>query len=219
MVDHMIKVWDASTRLFHWALVASVFICWLSMEYRWLDVHKWSGIFVLFLLIFRVIWGFLGSKTARFSDFFVWPWQAFFYLRESLANKNNTYHAGHNPAGGWMVIILILLLSGQVITGLLANDDVGFNGPFADSVTKDISDIATKIHAVLFKSLLIMVWLHIVAVYFYVLVKWQNLFMAMITGNKPLAQVGNFDNLFIATSKRALAVMLISLIVTIYLIL
>lgn len=213
-----IKVWDKPTRFFHWSLVLGIFTCWLSIENRWLLVHQISGLTILGLLIYRVIWGFVGARTARFSDFITWPWLALKYLKNSL-QKHNDYHTGHNPAGGWMVIALLSIIALQVITGLLGNDDIGFSGPLADLVTKEVSDSATQIHVFIFDLLLAFIWLHLVAVFFYVLVKNQNLIKAMLTGKKPFAQAGKTTHLFFVSKLRVILVLAIAITIptTLYL--
>lgn len=207
-----VKIWDLPTRLFHWALVLAIFICWYSMEVRQLSLHKYSGLFVLFLLVFRFLWGLVGSETARFKHFITTPWAALNYLKKSFSNNSNT-HAGHNPAGGWMVMLMLFVIFLQVLMGMFANDDIGFNGPFADLVLKEQSDLATKIHVWLFNVILALIWLHLVAVFFYVLVKMQNIVKAMLTGSKPLSQAGGCESFYFASLKRVLAVYSISLFV------
>ncbi len=205
-----IKIWDIPTRLFHWLLVLAIFSCWLTMEMRWLDAHLYSGLFVLLLLTYRLIWGVIGARTARFSDFVKWPWRAVRYLIKSF-NKHDDYHAGHNPAGGWMVILFLVIILSQVITGLFANDDVGFSGPLADLVIKESSDTATHWHGLIFNILLGLIWIHLVIVFFYVLVKQQNLVKAMISGKKPVFQAGDIGKLFFVSNLRALATLLFAI--------
>ena len=210
-----VKIWDISTRLFHWLLVISIFLCWFSMENRWLTVHKMTGYFILFLIGYRLIWGFLGSKTARFSDFITWPWHAIRYLIKSF-NQHDDYHNGHNPAGGWMVVTFLMVIVLQIMSGLFANDDVGFSGPLADWVLKETSDLSTQLHIVLFDFLLIFIWLHLVVVFFYVMVKKQNLVKAMVTGKKPKAQTADVTNLFFVSPFRMIITSLIAAIVPLY---
>lgn len=201
MTNTKVKVWDISTRLFHWLLVVSIFLCWFTMENRWLMAHQITGYFILLLFVYRLIWGVIGARTARFTDFIKWPWHAVKYLIASF-NKHDDYHAGHNPAGGWMVVFFLLCIFTQIFTGLFANDDVGFSGPLADWVVKDWSDFATQIHALLFDFLLILIWLHLVVVFFYVIVKKQNLVKAMVTGKKPCSQAGEISQLFFVSHFR-----------------
>ncbi|MCU4676564.1 cytochrome b/b6 domain-containing protein [Catenovulum sp. 2E275] len=207
-----VKVWDISTRAFHWLLVIAIFSCWLTMEMRWLDAHLYSGLFIAFLIIYRLIWGIIGAKTARFSDFVKWPWHAVRYLLKSF-NRHDDYHAGHNPAGGWMVIIFLLVILSQVISGLFANDDIGFSGPLADWVVKQSSDFATFLHGWIFNALLGLIWLHLVIVFFYVLVKKQNLVKAMLTGKKPAQQAPGAEQLFFVSSFRIVLAFILALIV------
>jgi cytochrome b len=127
--------------------------------------------------------GVCGSTTAQFSHFVVSPRTAFRYLRQSI-RLEAPHHAGHNPAGGWMVLALIGVLLLQAVSGMLSNNDLGFNGPLSDYISKALSDDMTILHASIFNGILLLIWLHIVAVYFYVLVKNSNLVSAMITGKK-----------------------------------
>ena len=199
-----IKVWDIATRAFHWALVLGVFVCWLSAEYRWMVVHQVSGVSVLGLLLFRLIWGFVGASTARFASFVKSPQAAARYAFASMVKLKDIAHAGHNPAGGLMVLGFLAILLAQTFTGLIANNDLGFAGPLADLVSKGISDDASRLHGLLFDLLLVMIWLHLLAVGFYVLVKGHNLLLAMWNGRKTRAEAGEPGALHFA-SRRTLA--------------
>ncbi|AWB65142.1 hypothetical protein C2869_01200 [Saccharobesus litoralis] len=179
-----IKVWDGATRLFHWLLVVCILGAWITIENRWILAHEIFGFTLLGLIVFRLIWGFVGSTTARFSHFMTRPTTAIQYLSASLNNQSQHY-TGHNPSGGWMVIGLLGILLFQVVTGLYANNDLGFSGALADNVSKAFSDQLTQWHAINFNLILAAIWLHLVAVFFYVLVKKDNLIKAMLTGRKP----------------------------------
>ena len=181
-------LWDLPIRLFHWSLALSILASWITINVGWLTGHLISGITVLVLIAFRIVWGFVGSTTARFISFVTWPWIAARYLLRSLGDEHQ-YHGGHNPAGGYMVIALLLILITQVTTGLFSNNDLGFAGPLADTVSKDDSDSATIVHAIIFDFILLMVWLHVLAVFYYALVKRDSILNAMITGRKPLSQL------------------------------
>lgn len=217
-----IKVWDILTRVFHWALVVSFFLAWLTMNLGWLTAHKITGYFILFLLLYRILWGLVGSSTARFTQCIKGPREVGRYLRRAL-NMHDDYHPGHpghpghNPAGAWMVLVFLLVLLAQVLTGLFANNDLGFAGPLADSVLKETSDFLTRLHGLLFNVLLVLTWLHLVAVLFYVFVKGQNLVLAMITGKKPQEQAGDTGSLFFASSQRALLTLVLALVLPLYL--
>jgi cytochrome b len=178
-----VRVWDAPTRLFHWTIVALLACSWYSADNGLMRVHLWSGSLLLTLLLFRIAWGFLGSTTARFSNFLHLPPRVFGYFKALMSNKQLPY-AGHNPAGGLMVTALITLLFAQVATGLLSNDGIRFNAPLARWVSADMSDWLTELHGILFNVILLLVWMHLVAVFFYLFVKKENLIKPMITGYK-----------------------------------
>jgi cytochrome b len=179
------RIWDLPTRLFHWVLVILIFAAWLSAWRDWMQVHVVCGLSVLTLLLFRLIWGFVGSDTARFSHFLKSPFAALQHLRH-LARREPDTETGHNAAGGWMVVVLLLLLCVQVGTGLCSNDDIFVEGPLAEFVGKDRSDWLTHIHHVNFTLIEIAIALHVLAIVAYRLIKGHNLLLPMITGKKRL---------------------------------
>ncbi len=180
-----VHVWDLPTRLFHWAIVLLVGFSWLSQELDWMDWHKLSGYAVLALLLFRLAWGFVGSDTARFGQFLANPRAALRHLSH-LARREPDHEVGHNAAGGWMVLLLLLLLGVQVGTGLFANDDVLTEGPLAETVDKSTSDWLSHIHVVNFRLIEVAVAAHILAVLTYALLKRHDLVRPMLTGRKQL---------------------------------
>ena len=182
-VPTRVAVWDVPVRIFHWTIVALITTSWVAADQGFMRVHLWSGSALLALLLFRLAWGIFGSTTARFSDFIHSPRATFLYLR-ALAGAEKLRYAGHNPAGGWMVVALIATLSAQVATGLFANDGLKFMGPLALQVTADTSDRLTTLHGWLFNILLLLIYLHVVAVFFYLFVKRENLIAPMLTGKK-----------------------------------
>jgi cytochrome b len=179
-----VRVWDAPVRVFHWSIVALVVLSWVSAENGYMRLHLWSGLSLLTLLLFRIAWGFVGSTTARFSDFIRRPGQALAYLR-AMRRGERPVHAGHNPAGGWMVMALLAVLLLQAGTGLFANDGVRFNGPLAARISSGLSDRLTSLHGMIFNVILLLVWMHVVAVLFYRFVQGEDLIAAMISGRKP----------------------------------
>lgn len=182
-----LKIWDLPTRLFHWSLLLLVVACWWTAgEDGDIDWHMRCGYAVLVLLLFRLVWGVLGSTTARFASFVASPRRVLEYLIN--ARKNDLPHIGHNPAGGWMVIVLLLILLGITASGLFANDDIMSEGPLAHHVSEGLSDLATAWHEKGFYTLLVLVALHVGAIAFYLLVKKDNLVRPMLTGDKPLPQ-------------------------------
>jgi cytochrome b len=179
------RIWDMPTRLFHWVLVVLIFAAWLSAWRDWMQVHVVCGLTVLTLLVYRLIWGFVGSDTARFSHFLKSPMAALRHLLH-LLRREPDHEVGHNAAGGWMVIVLLVLLCIQVGTGLCSNDDILVEGPLAEFVGKDRSDWLTHIHHVNFTLIEIAISLHVLAIITYRVLKGQNLLLPMITGKKRL---------------------------------
>lgn len=182
------RIWDVPTRAFHWAIVLLVTTSWVAADNGFMQLHLWSGLSVLTLVIFRVIWGIVGSTTARFSNFLAGPGAVMGYLSALLSGRK-PLHAGHNPAGGWMVVALMAMLVAQAATGLFANDGVHFNGPLATLVSAETSDRLTEIHGTMFDVLLLLIWVHLVAVLFYLCVKGENLVGPMLTGKKLVTHV------------------------------
>lgn len=179
-----VRVWDLPVRLFHWCIVVLIVVSWISVENGYIRVHLWSGLTLLTLLLFRIAWGFVGSTTARFSQFARAPRHAVAYLR-AISRGEHPQHAGHNPAGGWMVLLLLAVLLLQALTGLFANDGVRFNAPLSALVSSALSDRVTRLHSLLFNLILLLAWMHIVAVLYYRFVRGENLVVAMFTGKRP----------------------------------
>lgn len=187
-----VRVWDLPVRLFHWALVVLMVTSYFSGRAGgdWMQLHFYSGYTILTLLLFRICWGFVGSTTARFSDFVKGPGAAFGHLRE-LLGRDRPREAGHNPMGGAMVVILLIAVLLQVVAGLFAADtDTGMvSGPLANLIADRWIDKATSFHHYWVNALLILVGLHVGAVIVYLVLKRQNLTRAMVTGHKPVDDV------------------------------
>jgi cytochrome b len=179
------RIWDLPTRLFHWVLVVLIFAAWVSAWRDWMQVHVVCGLTVLSLLLYRLIWGIVGSDTARFSHFLKSPLAALRHLMRLLRREPDT-EIGHNAAGGWMVVVLLALLCVQVGTGLCSNDDILIEGPLARYVGKARSDWLTHIHHVNFTLIEIAIALHVLAIVAYRVLKGHNLLLPMITGKKRL---------------------------------
>ncbi len=182
-----VPIWDLPVRLFHWSLVVLLVISWATAEIggNAMTYHLWSGYTILTLILFRLLWGFWGSTHARFNDFVRGPRAAIRYARALLQGETPLY-PGHNPLGGWMVILLLLVLSIQAGTGLFANDDIAVEGPLYPWVSKAGSDFLTRIHKLNFNILLILIGLHVLAALFYLFAKGENLIVPMLTGRKWL---------------------------------
>lgn len=182
-----VNVWDLPTRLFHWTLVGLMILQWWSAENSdTMDWHLRGGYVVLTLVLFRLIWGFMGSDTARFSDFLRGPGAALAYVK-ALVRGETPLYLGHNPMGGWSIVALLTLLLIQTGTGLFANDDILIEGPLYDWVSKSASDWLTTVHKLNFNLLLLVIAVHISAVLFYLLVKRENLIHPMLSGRKHLS--------------------------------
>ena len=170
-------VWDLPTRLFHWLLVALIALSWWSAENDRMDLHLWSGIAVLTLLLFRLLWGLVGSSTARFASFVRGPGQVLGYLRGEWRG------IGHNPLGALSVVALLGLTLVQVGLGLFSTDEDGlYPGFLAHWVSLDASEAAAELHDDLFDVLLVFIGLHVAAILFYLLVQRKDLVSPMITG-------------------------------------
>ena len=142
-----IAVWDVPTRLFHWLLVGLIGLSWWSGKQHHYDIHLWSGIAVLTLLLFRLLWGVFGSSTARFSNFVRGPAAIGDYLRGSWRG------IGHTPLGALSVVALLGLLALQVGLGLFASDEDGlFLGPLSGLISSDASEEVTDLHEDVFSA-------------------------------------------------------------------
>lgn len=129
MNKKIIIVWDPVIRIGHWVLVLAFFTAYFTAE-EWMTIHTWAGYIVVAVIFIRVIWGFFGSKHARFVDFMYQPTQILTYLKNLLARKSQHY-IGHNPAGGVMVIALLLSLAATTFTGMKLYAVEENAGPFA----------------------------------------------------------------------------------------
>jgi len=183
--DLKILVWDAPTRLFHWlaaALVAAAYVTW---RLNWMDWHAKAGYALLTLVIFRILWGIFGSETTRFTTFIASPRAAARYLAHTLHREPDRL-AGHNPAGGWMVLFLLLLQFGVTLTGVYVNNDVADEGPFTELIPAPVANAITALHWIFWDALLAAVALHLLAIFLYKVIKGQNLLLPMVTGWKIL---------------------------------
>ncbi|MFC3713356.1 cytochrome b/b6 domain-containing protein [Sphingoaurantiacus capsulatus] len=174
-----VRLWDIPTRIVHWSLAVLVPFAWWSAEQHDMERHRAAGYVILGLLIFRLIWGFIGSSTARFSGFVRGPAKVLSYAR----GKGDDAAPGHNPLGGWSVIAMILLLLTQVGLGLFASDTDGLeSGPLSYMVSFETATTLADRHETMFNVLAAIIALHIAAVLFYLFVRRDNLITPMIGG-------------------------------------
>jgi len=183
-----VKLWDAAIRIVHWSFVLLLAGLWWTYHNGDMWLHKLLGYTLLGLLLFRIYWGFLGSSTARFSQFVRGPAAVAAYVR-ALFSRTAEPIVGHNPLGGWSVIALLAALVIEVSLGLFTQDIDGLEaGPLAYLVSYDTADWAREWHARIFYALLALVAVHVVAILFYLLVKRDNLVAPMVTGRRRLPE-------------------------------
>jgi cytochrome b len=179
------RVWDLPTRVFHWLLVLLIPASYVSVKLNKMDIHMALGHTMLALLLFRWTWGAIGSDTARFARFLRSPANALRHLFRIGVREPDT-QVGHNPAGGWMVLVMLALLSVQVGSGLCANDGGGAEGPLAKYVGDAWSDRLSLVHAISFKLILAAIGIHVLAILAYAVFKRQDLIRPMVSGKKRL---------------------------------
>ena len=181
MTAQRVRIWDLPTRLFHWSLAVLVVFSIVTAHVggAWIDWHFRSGYAVLALIAFRIAWGFVGGRHARFASFLRGPSAIAAALRGEPAP-----HAGHNPLGGLSVIAMLALVGAQAVGGLFANDDIASEGPLVRLVSKATSDSITTLHRINEKLIIALVVLHVAAIFFYLWRKRTNLVRPMITGDK-----------------------------------
>ena len=180
------KVWDLPVRVMHWGLVLAVGGAWLTRELEgdWFAWHVRCGYAVLLLAATRIVWGFVGTRHARFADFVRGPRAVLRYLRGG-AGEDGQRIAGHNPLGALMVLALLLMLLTQATLGLFANDKIMSTGPLFGYVSAETSDRLTSLHKQLFDVIVVAVAVHVAAALFYLWMRRENLILPMITGRKP----------------------------------
>ena len=179
-----IRVWDAPTRLFHWLLVGLIAAAWWTAEEGLLTWHYRIGFTILILLVFRLIWGLIGSSTARFSGFVRGPRAIAAYLR-----GERPHEAGHNPLGALSVLALLGLTAAVTGLGLFAGDEDGIEpGPLAYRISVEASDVAHELHELGFNLLLVLIALHVAAIAYYGLFKRDNLLGPMLSGSREMPE-------------------------------
>lgn len=177
MAAPIVRVWDLPVRLFHWAIVLLIPALWWTAENDRLDLHILLGEVMLGLILFRLLWGVLGSSTARFASFVKGPAAVLRYLR------GGGRAVGHSPLGGWSVVAMLLALSVQIGLGLFAiEEDALYEGPLSHLVSYETARVLADRHEMMFNVLLALIALHVLAVLYHLLVKRDNLVTPMVTG-------------------------------------
>ncbi|MCB4363160.1 cytochrome b/b6 domain-containing protein [Hydrogenophaga taeniospiralis] len=184
---HTVRVWDLPTRLFHWVLAVCVVAQLITANVggNWMNWHLRVGYAVLTLLLFRLVWGFVGGHWSRFSSFAYAPRVVWSYLRGR--SRSPEHRVGHNPLGALSVFALLAILLAQVGTGLFSDDEIAFTGPLVAWVSGDTVSLATSYHKSVGKLfVLVLVALHLLAIGYYKLVKKERLVRPMIDGDKQV---------------------------------
>ena len=181
----LVVVWDAPVRVFHWLVAALVAAAYATWRLNWMVWHGWVGEAVLALVVFRLLWGFLGGDTARFSHFIASPRTAVQHLKYAFRREPDR-QVGHNPAGSWMVVLLLALLLAEALTGLYVANDIADVGPLTAAVPARAADAIESAHSILWDVLLAAIALHVLAIAGFAAIKGQNLLAPMITGRKVL---------------------------------
>ena len=178
-------VWDLPVRITHWLLVGLVSYAWFAVEIlEDLEQHFLAGYGVLTLVLFRLVWGFLGTYHARFANFLTSPTKLWQYLK-TFSDRHARPTVGHNPAGGLSALLMLLVLLLQTSTGLFNNDDYFF-GPLSGLVDESTRAFLGNIHALNFDFAAALIALHVLAIVYYRIFKRQHLTSAMISGKKNL---------------------------------
>ncbi|MFM9847484.1 MAG: cytochrome b/b6 domain-containing protein [Hyphomicrobiaceae bacterium] len=184
-----VKAWDLPTRLFHWLLALLILTAYLTRkntdDLAW---HKWTGYAILVLIVFRILWGFAGSSTARFSSFLYGPATSLRYALDFLLRRPRRF-LGHNPLGSIAVFAMLGLVAAQGVLGLFSYDDHDSidGGPLSGRISEGLMATLTAWHIWLFYILLYVINAHIAANVLYILWKRENLVTPMITGRKGAA--------------------------------
>jgi cytochrome b len=177
-----VYVWDPFVRIFHWSLVVAFTVAYLT-EDDILTVHVWAGYVVGVLVVARIVWGLVGSRHARFSDFIYDPATTLRYVRDLVFFRAER-HLGHSPGGGAMVVLLLSFLTATVVTGLVVYGGEQQAGPLAGMFTKDTGESMEEIHEVIANITLAFVLAHVAAVVLASFAHRENLVRAMVTGYK-----------------------------------
>lgn len=178
-----VRVWDPLVRVFHWTLVGAFTLAYFTEDDA-MAVHVAAGYTVAALLLFRLIWGFIGPQHARFGDFVRSPQLAWHYLRDTVRGRARRY-LGHNPAGGWMILLLLAALAATAVTGLIYYGAHEHAGPFARLIMSRAQAHTWKeVHEFFANAAVVLVFGHVSGVILSSLAHRENLPLAMITGRK-----------------------------------
>jgi cytochrome b len=179
--ESIIRVWDLFVRISHWLTV--IFFAIIYLKYRKFPIHAYAGELVMVLMMIRMVWGFFGSKAARFSSFWYSPKQLLEYSLQMIRGRA-CYYASHNPMGSWMALTLITLMLINGSLGLMLYSSGQQLGPLGTMVPEDWEDLLKGLHKSLGHITAAFVALHIIGVAWAARAHRENYVLAMITGHK-----------------------------------
>lgn len=181
-----VRVWDLPTRLFHWLLAALAVFSFITGKAggSWMEWHLRSGYAILALLLFRVAWGFFGSHTSRFATFLRGPRAFAEHAHAVLARRHLPSH-GHNPMGGWMIVLMLAALLVQASTGLFADDEIATQGPLAAKVSNAAVERLSELHSWNSWAVLVLAAVHVATIGAYQWLLKDDLVAPMVTGWRP----------------------------------
>ncbi len=211
-----IRIWDLPTRLFHWLFAIAVLGAIITDLLEQIEWHSYCGYSALVLVVFRIIWGFIGPYHARFSSFIPGLTDLKLFLKD-----HQTRHLGHNPLGALSVIAMLLIVIVQASSGLFADDEISFQGPLAKYVSEDIVKLMNSIHELNHWLVYGIVLLHLGAIFYYQRMKKENLLGPMVHGDKEIDDQKEMPALEEVTSKddikiRGLAILILLLLVVLF---
>lgn len=184
----IIRIWDLPTRVFHWLLTIVIAGSIISIQLDATELHSKFGYAACILVIFRIVWGFVGPTYARFTNFIPSLAQLKAFIQHPV-----TQQPGHNPLGAISVVAILLVILTQALTGLFTDDDITFQGPLAKYVSSDLSGWLTSWHDFNANLVYGLIGLHIVAILYYLKFKQQDLITPMVTGEQTIEEVISSD--------------------------
>lgn len=179
------KIWDLPTRLVHWLLVVLIAASYLTAEFGSMQRHMQVGYVTLTVILFRIVWGLVGSEPSRFASFVRGPGAVVRYVGQLVRGRPPKW-PGHNPFGALFIVAMLALLAVQASTGLFADDAIFTRGPLAKLVSSETSKWLTEVHETTFWALVGLILVHVAAAVLYQVAFRQRLVQAMITGSKEV---------------------------------
>jgi len=182
-------IWDLPLRLFHWAMVTAVLVASVTgylLPDWWLNIHAYAGYVLSGLLLFRLLWGIVGSKYSRFGSFPLKSAESKTHLLDLLRGRSKAY-AGHNPVGAWMIVLLLATLTALIFTGFIVWGGQENSGPFSAVVGYRLGEFTEEIHEFFAGLLMALIGIHLVGVLVETVFFKHRVLPAMIDGRKPLS--------------------------------